>query len=74
MIQGHVITRRCVFRPDIKRWEPSVTIKPSWDSTTAIELVAPLERFQYSPADAMDVATNLARTWLANAPPTGGSR
>jgi hypothetical protein len=62
---GYVVTRGCRYLPDLRRWEPQVSIHASRDaSSTPIELSAKPEEFQDTPEDAMRVAATMASDWL----------
>jgi hypothetical protein len=72
MIDDQVVTVGCVFHPDTSRWEPTVSIKPSWGSGEAVQIKSKPEHFQDAPHDALAVAHVMAKAWLAeHTPPEG---
>lgn len=71
-IDGHVVTRGCVFHAELNRWEPTVTIRPAWASSTATSLESQAEHFQDTPEDAMGVARDMAHSWLIDHDPRTG--
>jgi hypothetical protein len=73
MIDDEVVTVGCILHADTSRWEPTVSIKPSWGSGEAVQITAKLEHFQDSPHDALAVARVMARAWLAEHTPPGGT-
>jgi len=71
---GYVVTRGCIYRPELSRWEPQVSIKPARDSGAAtVVLTAKPEHFQDTPDDAYLVALTMANTWLAENPRGDGT-
>jgi hypothetical protein len=71
-IDDHIVTVGCLFHADTGRWEPTVSIRPSWASGEAVRITAKPEHFQDAPHDAMAVAHEMAKAWVAeHAPPEG---
>ena len=62
---GYVVTRGCRYLPDLRRWEPQVSIQTLRDgSGTSVELTIKPEKFQDTPEVAMRVAADMASAWL----------
>lgn len=70
---GHVLTVGCVYNAETTRWEPTVSVRPSWKAATDLNLAAAKEDFQDNPGDAMDKARAIAKAWLAHQAPHGWS-
>ena len=68
-IEGHVITRGCRYRPDLNRWEPTVSIRASWAPASEEPLTCKPDEFQDTPDDAMVVAQRMVDAWLAKQHP-----
>ncbi len=63
-VEGHVVTHGCLYRPDLQRWEPVASIRPSWAASDPVSLAAKPETFQDTPEDAMVVAETMVEEWL----------
>ena len=62
---GYLVTRGCVYRPELRRWEPQVSIKAARDpGAVPVVLSAKAEHFQDTPDDAYLVALTMANAWL----------
>jgi hypothetical protein len=71
---GYVVTRGCVFRPELKRWEPQVSIRVAHDPGAAVvTLAAKPEHFQDTPDDAYLVALSMATAWIEANPRNDGT-
>jgi hypothetical protein len=71
---GYVVTRGCVFRPELDRWEPQVSIRAAHDpGAAAVTLTAKPEHFQDTPDDAYGVALDMATAWIEANPRDDGT-
>jgi hypothetical protein len=71
---GYVVTRGCIYRPELKRWEPQVSIRAANDPGAAAVTLAPKpEHFQDTPDDAYLVALNMAAAWIEANPRNDGT-
>lgn len=63
-VDGHLVTISCQYVPDRSLWEPMASIRPAWDASASLELVAEPQACCGTVDDALDVATDLVVAWL----------